>query len=452
MLLFGGTALTMDGEMRILDDAEIFLQGGRIAAIGRNLTVLPGTKPVDVSGHWILPGLIQGHVHLGQTFFRGLAEGRRLLPWLRERIWPLEAAHDEESAYWCGLQGAAEALLAGTTTIQEIGIGPGAPGLLRAIAESGLRGFAGKCLMDVGEALPEAMREETDACLAGTESLGEKLEQGRLSEAERPADHLRYVLNPRFILTGSDALWQGVQALAEGRGWPVHTHALEQKEETEIVRREKDGRDEIRYFEDLGLLDVDLRLAHGVWLDAEHRRTIGGRRVSLVHCPSANLKLGSGIADVVGHRAAGLAVGIGCDGVACNNGLDVLEEVRLAALLQKHLHGPESFPGREALSLATREGARALGLEQEVGSIEVGKRADLVVLTGDRPELWADSQADPHDLIAFSASRANVRHVLVDGEMLVEDGRLAHLDLDAVRRGAERARADLLARAGIEVP
>jgi cytosine/adenosine deaminase-related metal-dependent hydrolase len=449
LLLKGGTVLTLDAAATVLRGTDLLLAGGTIAAVGNAADIAadiaavpPEARVLDISGCFVLPGLIQGHLHLGQTFFRALAEGRRLLAWLRERIWPLEAAHDDESAYWCGLLGAAECLLGGTTTLQDIGIGPGAPGLLRAIAESGLRAFAGPCLMDSGDGLPAAMRGETDTVLAAAESLGERFER---------AGHgrLRAVLNPRFILTCSDPLWEGIRDLAERRGWPVHTHALEQQDETTAVREIKNGRDEIQYFADQGVLSTDLRLAHGVWLTAGHLEHVHGNRFSVVHCPSSNLKLGSGIADVLAIRRAGVPVGIGTDGAACSNQLDNFAELRLAALLQKLKHGPDAFSGLDALRLATSEGARALGLHGHTGTIEPGKAADLVVLSSDRPELWAAPQADPHDLVAFGASRSAVRHVIVDGQILVQDGRLTRLDAEEIFRESDRCLRDLIRRSGV---
>src|SRR5690349_7753894 len=172
LLLRGGTILTLDAEATVLQ-GDVLVEDGRIRAVGRIPKPPPAARVLDVSGGFVLPGLVQGHLHLGQTFFRGLAENRRLLAWLRERIWPLEAAHDDESAYWCALLGAAECLLGGTTTIQDIGIGPGIPGLLRAIDDSGLRAFAGLCLMDSGDGLPAAMRQPTDWALAEAEALGD---------------------------------------------------------------------------------------------------------------------------------------------------------------------------------------------------------------------------------------------------------------------------------------
>lgn len=442
ILLQGGTVLTLDPQATVLPGMDVLVEDGRIRHVGPLPGRPPGTRVLDVSGSLVLPGLIQGHLHLGQTFFRGLAEGRRLLDWLRERIWPLEAAHDDESAYWCGMLGAAECLLGGTTTIQDIGIGPGARGLLKALADSGLRAFAGPCLMDSGATLPDGLRQDTDRALADAESLAAGFDG---SEGGR----LRFALNPRFILTCSDPLWAGIRDLALRRGWPVHTHALEQQDETAAVRRLKGGRDEVEYFADQGLLDADMRLAHGVWLTAGHLEQARSARWSVVHCPSSNLKLGSGVADLVAIRRAGVPVGLGTDGAACSNHLDNLQEIRLAALLQKVRHGPDAFSGLDALRLATSEGARALNLQDEVGTIEPGKAADLLVLAPSRSELWAAPQADPHDVVAFGASRASVKHVLVAGRLLVEDGRLTHLDLDEILRQSSRSLADLVRRSGL---
>ncbi len=446
LLLHGGTVLTLDADATVRS-ADILIRDGRIAAIGADLDSLDrgdvrGIRRLDVTDCWVLPGLIQGHVHLGQTLFRGLAESRCLLPWLRERIWPLESGHDDETAYRSGLVGAAECLLSGTTTVQDIGIGPGAAGLLRALDESGLRVIAGKCLMDDGEALPTQMREDTDTTLAHTVELGESFHG-------RDRNRLQYGLNPRFILSCSDALWSELAQISESRGWLIHTHALEQRDETELVRQLKGGRDEIEYFDESGILDRRLSIAHGVQLEHGHYSRVNGSRFSVVHCPSSNLKLGSGIADVVGIRGAGIPVGVGADGTPCNNNLDALTEVRLAGLLQHLKHGPDSFDGLDALRLATSEGAQALGLGSTTGALAEGRAADVLVLDRSRPESWND-RADPHDLIAFSSSRADVRHVVVDGRLLVEDRQLAHLDLGEIRVQADRALDAVLQRSGVD--
>jgi cytosine/adenosine deaminase-related metal-dependent hydrolase len=230
-----------------------------------------------------------------------------------------------------------------------------------------------------------------------------------------------------------------VAEAARNQGWPVHTHALEQEEETELVRHTRSGRDEIQYFDDLGLLDLDLRLAHGVWLNEQHRKRIAGGQVSIIHCPSANLKLGSGIADLKGLADAEIATGLGSDGPPCSNDLDGWKEIRLAALLQKLRHGPETLSGHEALALATRNGARAIGLKDAIGCLEPGMAGDLVILDMSRPELWGADGVDLHDLLVFGGSRAHVKHVAVAGQVLVQDGQLQHLDLGEIRQRATQA-------------
>ena len=433
----------MDAAARVLPGHDLRVRDGRIVEIGPGLAAGEGGgRVLDAAGCYVLPGLVQGHVHLGQTLFRGLAERRRLLAWLRERIWPLEAAHDAESAHASALLGAAECLLGGTTTIQEIGIGPEAEALLDGIAESGLRGFAGKCLMDQGDGLPARLREPTSACLDEAERLGERL-------AATSGNRLRPVLNPRFALSCSEALLRGTQEIARRRGWPIHTHALEQREETAAVRAAWGGRDEIELFRDLGLLDRDLRIAHGVWLRRRDLPELARRTFSVVHCPSSNLKLGSGIARVVAIRRAGIPVGLGADGPPCNDRLDAWSEIRLAGQLQALRAGPAAFGGLDALRLATSEGARALGLDGEIGSLELGKRGDLVVVAAERPELAVAAAVDPHDLLAFASGRESVRDVAIDGELHVESGRLTRLDLARLTRDARLAADRVARRAGV---
>ncbi|HUP23284.1 MAG TPA: amidohydrolase family protein [Thermoanaerobaculia bacterium] len=460
LLITGGVLVTMSADSAVIE-GDLLIEHGRIAAIGVvSDAAARGVSRLRLDGDLVLPGFVQGHLHLGQTLFRGLGESRRLLRWLTERLWPLEAAHDEESAYWSGLLGAAECLLAGTTTIQDIGIGPGFAGLQRAIEESRLRGFVGPCLMDDGDGLPAGLAGDTERELGAAQALGDELEaRARGAERHGRPGRLRFCLNPRFALSCSPALWQGVRELAAARGWPVHTHALEQVDEGERVR-DRFGRDEIEYFDELGLLEGDVRIAHGVHLLPSHLQRVVGRTFSVCHCPGSNLKLGSGVADLLALREAGVPVSLGADGAACNNSLDPLAEARLAALLQKERHGPERYSGLDALRLLTSEGAEAIGYGSLLGTLEVGKRADLVVLSTQRPELWPSPTPswqsglhgpvpDVHDLVVFAASRASVRHVLVDGELLVEDGRIPHLDLAAIRQQSRKALARVLERANL---
>ncbi len=427
----------MDDDRRV-ERSDLLIRDGRIAEIGADLSVGTQVQEVDASGQHVLPGLIQAHVHLGQSLFRGLAEGRELLPWLQERIWPLEAAHDVDSAYWSGMLGAADCLLSGTTTIQDIGLVHQMESIFRAISDSGLRAVAGKCLMDRGFG---PLEQAADQALDEAEQL--------IRTWQGHDDRITGAVCPRFILSCSRDLWEGAVELAERVGAPLHTHLLEHPQEEMEVRAAL-GQSQMDFLEGAGVLDADLRIAHGVGFKEPHRVILDGRPMKVAHCPSANLKLGSGIADLPYLRSiAGLDVGIGCDGAACNNDLDVLEEIRLAALLQHHHHPPGMFTAFDALCLATRDGARAVGLASEIGSLEVGKRADLVALDLERPATFGAAAASVYDRIVYGAGRDSVQWVMVGGRFRVRDGKVIDLDHAGLLARAGEAVQALLARADL---
>jgi 5-methylthioadenosine/S-adenosylhomocysteine deaminase len=441
LLVRGGTLVTMDRERRVLA-ADVLVTDGRIAAVGVDLPHPPATRLLDAGGLHVLPGFIQGHVHLGQSLFRGLAEDRELLPWLAERILPLEAAHTEESAYRAGMLGAADALLSGTTTVQDIGVVKGAQGIFRAVLDSGIRGTVGKCLMDAGSGVPPSLIEETAPALAEAAALaGQWAGEGR--------GRIRGAICPRFLLSSTRGLWEGAVAAARSLGAPLHTHLLESEREDREIR-ERWGKGQLEILDEFGALDVPLSIAHGVLFGEEHRRVLGDRTLGVVHCPSANAKLGSGTADLVFMRSVdSVHVGIGCDGPPCNNDLDVLEEMRLAALLQGLRHGPGKFSAQAALELATVEGARAVGMEGEIGCLAPGMAGDLVVLDLDRPQTFDPGGAAVYDRIVYGAGRDAVRWVVVDGEVLVENGRFPHLDSGEILARAREEAGLLLERAAL---
>jgi cytosine/adenosine deaminase-related metal-dependent hydrolase len=224
----------------------------------------------------------------------------------------------------------------------------------------------------------------------------------------------------------------------------IHTHAAETPVELQIVQRDT-GNDELSYLDSVGISGPRTALAHCVWVDKEGIARLARQRTNVVHCPSSNLKLGSGIAPIPEMLAAGCRVGIGADGAPCNNRLDAFTEMRLAALIQKPRLGPEALPAAQALELATLGGARALGLETEIGSVEVGKRADVIVLDLDGPHAQPD-EADLISRIVYSARAADVRHVVVDGRLVVKDGVLKTAKVEEIRRAAN-AQARRLRRA-----
>jgi 5-methylthioadenosine/S-adenosylhomocysteine deaminase len=429
----------MDGSDRVTE-ADVLVTDGRIVRVGTGFEVPSATRLLDARGLVVLPGFIQGHVHLGQSLFKGLAEGLDLLPWLRERVWPLEAAHTQESAYWSAMLGAADCLLSGTTTVCDIGLVRGMEGVFRGIRDSGLRAVAGKCLMDTGDDVPPGLREETAASLAEARDLLKRWE----GEAR---GRIRGAVCPRFVLSCSPALWEGAVSLARDTGALLHTHLLESEAEGVAVVRAL-GTGEMEFLDSLGVFDIAPCVAHGVFLDARRLETLGDRRLGVVHCPSANAKLGSGIADLprlLSHPS--VSVGIGCDGAPCNNDLDVLEEMRLAALLQGVRGGPGAVTARDILEAATLGGARALGIEDTAGSLEPGKAGDLVVLDLNRPSTFGTDGVSLYDRIVYTAARDAVRWVVADGEVLVERGTFPHMDAGEILARADEETRGVLSRA-----
>lgn len=432
-MLRGARVVTLDPARRILD-ADITVAAGRIAAIGKR-RVPPGAATLDCRGMVILPGLIQAHLHLCQTLFRGLADDLALEAWLARRIWPLEAAHTADSVYWSAMLGAAELLLGGTTAILDMETVRHAGAAFEALESIGLRATAGKCLMDAPDAFP-GLRESTDLALEEAADLCERWHGAA-------GGRLRYCFAPRFAPSCTGPLLRAAAELAERHGAVLHTHAAETPVELELVRRST-GMDEISYLESVGIAGPRAALAHCVWVDGDGIRNLAANKTNVVHCPSSNLKLGSGIAPIPAMLAAGCRVALGADGAPCNNRLDAFSEMRLAALIQKPRHGPEALPAPQALELATLGGARALGLEDEIGSIEVGKRADLIALDLSGPHVQPES--DLVSRLVYGARAADVRHVMVDGRVVVKDGVLKTGDVREICREANRW-AGRLARA-----
>jgi 5-methylthioadenosine/S-adenosylhomocysteine deaminase len=439
LVLTGGRVVTMDPERRILD-ADIEVEAGRIAAIkkraarGGKARQGTGAANLDCSGLVVLPGLIQAHIHLCQTLFRGLADDLALEDWLARRIWPLEAAHTEETVYWSAMLGAAELLLGGTTAILDMETVRHAGAAFEALETIGIRATAGKCLMD-SASNPQGLREPTDKALKEATDL--------CARWHGAADgRLRYCFAPRFAPSCTGPLLRAVADLSEESGVTIHTHAAETPVELQIVKRET-GNDEIAYLDSVGISGPRAALAHCVWVGSDGIRRLAEQGTNVVHCPSSNLKLGSGIAPIPEMLDAGCRVAIGADGAPCNNRLDVFAELRLAALIQKPRLGPDALPAARVLELATLGGAQALGLDAEIGSIEVGKRADLTVLDLSGPHAQPE-EADLVSRIVYSGRAADVRMVVVDGRVVVRNGRLLTADLDEIRQeantGARRLR------------
>ncbi|MFY9554714.1 MAG: 5'-deoxyadenosine deaminase [Blastocatellia bacterium] len=427
LLIRGATIITLDA-MNSVFEGDVFVEGGRISAFGAKLTGRPykTAEVIDARGRVLLPGFVQTHIHLCQTLFRGAADDLALIDWLKKRIWPLEAAHTAESVYASAQLGIAELIRGGTTCALTMETVRHTNSVFEAVKESGFRATVGKCMMDKGDELPPAMREHTDASVA--ESL-ELLERWH-GHAE---GRIRYCFAPRFAVSCTRDLLVRVAHLSRERGVMIHTHASENKDEIDMVERET-GRRNIEYLNDVGLAGSHVVLAHCVHLNNSEMDLLSRTGTHVAHCPSSNLKLGSGIARIPEMIERGISVSLGADGAACNNRLDMFTEMRTAALIQKALHGAEVLPAARVLRMATIDGARAMGLEAEIGSVEVGKRADLILLNLD--QLNSTPHPDPVSTIVYAAEASNVETVLIDGRVVMRTGELTTLDQQKVIRDA----------------
>ncbi len=441
LLIRGGVVVTMNHKFDIVE-GDVSIREGRIAAIGPDVAQEPERhdRVIDARGGWVLPGLIQTHVHLCQTLFRGYADDLPLMDWLRRRVWPMEAAHTPTTLRAAARLGITELLSGGTTTVLTMETVHDTDVVFEAAAESGIRATIGKCMMDRSDEVPARLQEKTQASLDESVAIG-----ARWDGAEH--GRLRAAFAPRFAVSCSRELLEAVASLSADRRALVHTHASESRDEIAIVRRMSGGMANIEYLASLDLATPRLCAAHCVWVDDREQGLLAEHGVSVMHCPGSNLKLGSGIAPVAAMRARGITVSLGADGAACNNHLDMFEEMRLAALLQAVHSGPGTLTARDALSMATRGGARTLGLEDEIGSIEAGKRADLIVVDRDRPHLTPGP--DPYSTLVYSARATDVRTTIVDGEVLVEDGAPVRVDHAQIVAEARSAARQLASRAGV---
>ncbi len=437
LLIRGGFVVTVDAsdsEGRL----DLLIDDGRISALGPHLSERGVERVIDARDMIVMPGLVQAHVHVCQTLFRGQADDMDLLTWLRERIWPLEGGLEAEDLRAGARLGFAELLLGGTTAILDMGTVRHSDVLFEEAMAMGLRYTGGKTIMDQGQGYPLGLRETTEQALSESARLCERW-HGQAN------GRLRYAFSPRFVLSCTEKAMRGVVAQARQKGCLLHTHAAESAEEVALVR-ERTGMGNVEYLHHLGFSGRDVVLAHGIWLASEERRLLRETGTHIAHCPSANLKLASGIARVAELLGEGVHVALGADGAACNNLLDGFGEMRLAALLHKVHSGPQAVSAATALRLATRAGALALGLT-DTGSLAVGQRADLLLLDVHRPHLW------PHlgslaSRVVYSGRASDVHTVCIDGNVVVEAGRLMTGNVQKIGRAAQAAALRVAARVG----
>jgi 5-methylthioadenosine/S-adenosylhomocysteine deaminase len=429
---------------RAVGPGDVLVEDGAIAAVGDGVAArLAGRAPdarYDATGCFVLPGFVQAHLHLCQTLFRGRAEQVDLLRWLREAIWPFEAAHTEASIAASARLGVLELLQSGVTCINDMGTVHHTDVVGEVLLDTGIRAVFGKALMDRAEGAPAGLLQPPERALDEGLAVAQRF-------AGAGGGRLRVSLAPRFILSCSEGLWRDVAAASAARGMLVHTHLAESPGEGRAVEAAV-GATAARYFARHDLLSPRFVGAHGVWLDAEERSALRAADAALVHCPGSNLKLGSGLAHVRSWLGAGIRCGLGSDGAACNNRLDPFGEMNLAAGVSRVTTPEAPLDAREVVELATIRGAAALGWSDAIGSIEPGKQADLVVVDARGAHLAPFAADDPYTALVHAARPTDVRLTMVAGRALYRDGAWATLDPSRVVADAHAEARGLLRRAG----
>jgi len=422
-----GTVVTVDAGRRVIAHGAVAVDGGRIAAVGTEAEVdaqFRGKDVLDAAGGIVMPGLVNAHTHAAMVLFRGVADDLKLMEWLQKYIFPAEKINVTAEFVRAGTRLAAlEMIRSGTTTFVDMYYFEDQ--VAEVCKEAGLRGVLGSSLIEFpapdSKTIPEA--------LAYAERFLKRWGNDPLV-VPAVAPHSTYLAAPETL--------KAARALADRYGAPILIHLSESPDEQAQVR-ERYGRTPTEQLQQLGILRRGVLGAHGIWLTPSDRAILKEAGVGVAHCPQSNMKLASGTAPVREMLAEGLRLGLGTDGAASNNDLDMFEEMLTAALLAKHASGdPTVAPAPAVLEMATLGGARALGMEDRIGSLEPGKHADLVVVALDEPRMHP--LYDPVSHLVYVAKGADVRHVVVEGRVIMRDRRVLTLDEKAVVAEADRMR------------
>lgn len=418
IILKNATILTLNTNKDILKNHDILIENDIIKEINANINS-KDAYIIDCTQKTILPGFIQTHTHLCQTLFRGLAENLELLDWLRNKIWPFEAAHTSDSMYFSAMLGISELISSGTTTILDMGSTKHTDAIFEAAKVSGIRFIGSKALMDQAQGAPDNFLEKPDEIIEECETLYQKLHN---QENER----LKFALAPRFILSCSNELFLKTVEMSNKYDLLIHTHACENKKEGEEVEQIT-GMREFEYFEKIGALSPNFLVAHCIHLSEQDKDLIQKNGVKVLHCPSSNFKLGSGMLNIFDLLKRSISVSIGADGTPCNNNLNMLQEIRTTALMQNVLNAANVSNAYRYLELATIEGAKALGIDKEVGSLETGKKADLIIMNLNKINNFTLSD-DIAAQIVFSSTSNEIESTMVDGKFLMKNQKLTTID------------------------
>jgi len=454
MLFKNATIITMNPTRDIITNGALVVQGNRIKALGKTDALLhtyEGDEVIDLGGKLLIPGLIDTHVHLAQALIRGCADDMALIQWLCERVWVLQGNFTRDDGYASARLCIAEMLKSGTTTFLESMLAQryGFDGIAQAVEESGIRACLAGIVMDTSTyATQDANTMHPGMVESRESSLFGVLEAHRKWQGAADG-RIEVWFGPRTPGGVSTELYREMSGYAQQRKMGITMH-LAEVEADKIFLQEKYGLSPVHFAESVGLLGPKTTLVHMVWLNEQDIQKLAETRTSVSHNPSSNSKLASGVCKVPQMLASGVNVALGCDGGPSNNDYDLIREMKLAAIIHKAIsNDPLTVPAETVLEMATINGARALGLEHEIGSLEAGKKADFVVI--DLHRLHTTPSPNPISTLVYAATGGEVEMVVVDGQIVVEQGELLSMDEIEIIEEAQKHANALYQRAGIEI-
>lgn len=432
LIIRNGWVITMDTQGRRYSSADIAVKDGNIMEIAPSLSGL-GEQEIDANGNAVLPGLVNGHTHM--TLLRGVGDDLPLMRWLYEVMFPKDAEIRPEHIYASALMNQLELIRGGVTTFLDIFRYPSQSAAVAL--DSGLRAAFAPQIIDE----PAGAGETLESNLAFIEEW-----------QDRQPNRIYTWFGPHAPYSNHPETYQKIARLAEVYDVGFHTHICETEDEIKQVR-EKYGKSPVFLLEEIGVLSPRLSVAHGVHLDPDDIQLLADRGVGVIHNPSSNMKLASGVAPIPDLFAAGVKVGLGTDSNLSNNNLDMFEEMRLAAFLQKLIRkDPSILPCEQVLRMATIGSAACLGLEDQIGSLETGKKADMIIVDLHQPHLYPlfpEPNTNILEQLVYSASAADVLSTIVEGKVLMHQRQVLTLDEENVERIVLEAAQDLVARANI---
>jgi 5-methylthioadenosine/S-adenosylhomocysteine deaminase len=431
LVISGGTVVTMAGPN--IDDGAVAIDHGVIVGVGKRVDIakaFAGKETIEANGNAVLPGFVNTHTHVPMTLFRGIADDRDLMDWLQHYIFPAEAKNvSPDFVRWGTRLAAAEMIRSGTTTFTDMYYFES--DVAAEAKKAGLRAVVGETMID----FPVADNKTWDDAVAYIRKFVKQWQGDRL---------ITPALAPHAPFTVSEEHLRQVRALATELHAPILIHVSETKDELRQVGEKHNGMTPGAYLDSLGFLGRDVVAAHGVWLTPDEIKTFARRGTGVAHCPESNMMLASGAAPIVEMRRAGMNVGLGTDGPAgSNNNLDMVEEMASAARLQKVSRGdPKALSARDVLEMATIGGARVLGLDKKIGTLERGKRADVVII--DLQQAKVQPVYAVESAVVYAASGSSVVTTIVDGRVLMRDRKLLTVDEAAVLQKAKQYRDRVL--------